>query len=389
MDSTTRVALQVADLSAGYHGVPVIDEISFTVPAQSITAVIGPSGCGKTTLLRCVAGLQPLLGGSVAIAEAGALRTVAGAKTFLPPERRSVGLVPQDGALFAHRSVAANIGFGLHRRRWNRTARRDRIDELLALTGLAELRDRSPSALSGGQRQRVALARALAPRPTIICLDEPFSALDAQLRATLRSQVREAILADAGTALLVTHDREEAMSIADEIVVLFSGAVRQVGSPQDIYAEPADLEVAHLFGRAADLPATASGDAATSPLGPVQLRRPATGEGRLLLRPGDLRHRADSPLNGIAVAAEFGGDLVYITASLPDGSRVHVATRPDRPPAIGEEFGIEVTGPVHFIAEQGAGRTVADTVSDNGRAPAGPAQPGSVSPPIGASTSPE
>lgn len=231
--------LALDGVSVAYGRRAAIEEVDVSVDEGSVTAVLGPSGCGKTTLLRAVAGLEPVVTGSIrlggAIVDDGTRR--------VPPERRGVGLVPQDGALFPHLSVRGNIGFGLP----DRATRGARVDELLDLVGLAEVADRRPAQLSGGQRQRVALARALAPSPVLIGLDEPFSALDAGLRARLREEVAGLLRRSGSTVLLVTHDPVEALVMADQVVVLIDGRVRQTGLPVDVCRSPVDIDVAALF----------------------------------------------------------------------------------------------------------------------------------------------
>ena len=197
-------------------------------------------GCGKTTLLRAIAGLEPVRSGTIEITVAGERKVLAGPGVHVPAQRRRVGLVPQDGALYAHLRVAENIGFGLRHNVFRKVGDTARVAGLLELTGLTELADRKPALLSGGQRQRVALAGRWRPADDHLPRRAVLSALDAHLRTTLRSQVRQMILADGAAALLVTHDPEEAMAVADQIVVLIDGEVRQVGTPREVYAEPAD-----------------------------------------------------------------------------------------------------------------------------------------------------
>jgi iron(III) transport system ATP-binding protein len=231
--------------------------VDLSVPRGSFAAILGPSGCGKSTLLKIIAGIDRQDAGEVWLAG-----TKLGADDLhLPPERRDIGIVPQEGALFPHMSVADNVGFGLRSWRANplspraRKARRERIDELLELVGLAEYAKRRPDELSGGQQQRVALARALAPSPKLVLLDEPFSALDAGLREELRLEVRELLRQTDTTAILVTHDQEEALSLADQVAVMRDGRVVQAGSPLEIYTRPADASVARFVGDAVLLPA--------------------------------------------------------------------------------------------------------------------------------------
>ena len=236
----TETMLSVAGVSVAYGDRTVLDDVNLDVPAGSITAVLGPSGCGKTTLLRAIAGLEPITAGTINIAG----ETVSDDRRRVAPEHRDVGLVPQDGALFPHLTVRRNIGFGLR----SRAGRNDRVEEMIALVGLGEVADRRPGKLSGGQRQRVALARALAPAPALIGLDEPFSALDAGLRTRLRSEVGRLLRQYGATALLVTHDPVEALALADQVVVLLDGRVRQTGTPEEVYVNPADDRVGELFG---------------------------------------------------------------------------------------------------------------------------------------------
>ncbi|HEY6531546.1 MAG TPA: ABC transporter ATP-binding protein [Acidimicrobiales bacterium] len=233
-------ALEVRGLTKRFGGVLALDHVDVVVPAGSITAVVGPSGSGKTTLLRLVAGFERPDAGTVAVGDT----IVAGAGRLVAPERRRVAIVPQEGALFPHLSVAANVGFGLPRGR----GKGPRVIECLELVGLAGYDKRRPDQLSGGQQQRVALARALAPHPSLIMLDEPFSALDAALRPQVRAEVVAALRADGATAVIVTHDRDEALSMADQVVVLLDGRVAQAATPATLYRAPASAEVAAFIG---------------------------------------------------------------------------------------------------------------------------------------------
>jgi iron(III) transport system ATP-binding protein len=259
-------ALSVSGATKAYGPVAALAGVDLSVATGTLVAVLGPSGCGKTTLLRCVAGLERLDAGRIEVAG----RQVAGPRTHLPAHRRRIALVPQEGALFPHLTVAGNVAYGL-----DRAARRGaRIEEVLTLVGLAEHRDRMPHQLSGGQQQRVALARALAPRPPLILLDEPFSALDAGLRAELRRDVRAALRADGATALLVTHDQGEALSLADSVAVMRDGQVVQTGTPAAVYRRPADVWVARFVGEAMLLTGTAHGGQAHTVLGSLPVEAP-------------------------------------------------------------------------------------------------------------------
>src|SRR5690606_5744440 len=210
---------------------------------------------------------------------------VAGSGVHVAPERRRVAIVPQEGALFPHLSVAGNIRYGLTRSQ----VRAGRVDEVLELVGLAGYGDRMPHQLSGGQQQRVAVARALAPRPPLVLLDEPFSALDASLRAELRHDVRQALRADGATAVLVTHDQGEALSMSDRVAVMRDGAVEQYGTPAEVYGQPVDAWVADFVGEAGLLPARADDAVAHPPLGPVACAGADRGEVTVLIRPEQVR----------------------------------------------------------------------------------------------------
>ena len=218
------------------------------MPSGAFASVLGPSGSGKTTLLRCVAGFERPDAGVITLRD----RELVSPTAFVRAYERGVGIVPQEGALFPHLTVWQNIGFGLVGR--SRRARRDRVKSLLDLVGSAGLGERRPDQLSGGQQQRVALARALAPEPALILLDEPFSALDAQLRAELREEVRDLLRSLGSTTLLVTHDQAEAMSLADHLVVMRGGRVVAAGDPRAVYDRPADAELGRFLGEALVMP---------------------------------------------------------------------------------------------------------------------------------------
>ncbi|MBW5486809.1 ABC transporter ATP-binding protein [Streptomyces bambusae] len=323
-------------------GAPVLDGLDLTVPGGSLAAVLGPSGCGKTTLLRVIAGFLKPDAGTVTVAG----RLLAGPGTHLPPERRRIGIVPQEGALFPHLSVARNVAFGLTGS--DRAARRARVEEMLELVGLAGYGPRMPHELSGGQQQRVALARALAPGPDLVLLDEPFSALDTSLRETVRAEVR-ALLRDSGaTALLVTHDQQEALSTADLVAVLNEGRVAQCAEPEELYHRPADPWVASFVGDAVFVPATAEDSTATTPLGRIPLAVPAgRREGLLLLRPEQLRLTtpAQAAAEGTVTEVRFHGHDALLTVTV-DGLPDPLAVRtpgpvPARP---GERVGLVVEG---------------------------------------------
>ncbi|MEW2474246.1 ABC transporter ATP-binding protein [Micromonospora gifhornensis] len=299
-----------------YGQVTALAGVDVRVPSGKLTAVLGPSGCGKTTLLRCLAGFERIDAGEILIDGS----RVAGGGRHLPAHRRNIAVVPQEGALFPHLSVADNVGYGL-----DRAARRsDRVEEVLTLVGLAGYGGRMPHQLSGGQQQRVAVARALAPRPSVVLLDEPFSALDAGLRAGLRHDVREALRADGATGVLVTHDQGEALSVADKVVVLRDGRVIQADAPTTIYREPVDAWVAGFVGDAVLLPAVVEQGSARTALGLLPVTGPVTdGPVTVLVRPEQVRVAAGSAgVTASVLRHDFHGHDALIGLRLADGTRI-------------------------------------------------------------------
>jgi iron(III) transport system ATP-binding protein len=352
--------LEVTGLTFAHDGAPVLHGAGLTVPAGTFAAVLGASGSGKTTLLRLVAGFERPAAGSITVGG----RQVAGAGVHVAPERRSVGVVPQEGALFPHLSVADNVGFGLDRAQ----RRGDRVREVLALVGLGGLAGRMPHELSGGQQQRVAVARALAPRPALVLLDEPFSALDSALRADLRADVRSAVRADGATAVLVTHDQQEALATADLVAVLRDGRVVQAAAPAVLYRAPVDLGVGRFVGESVVLPGTALDAGVRTALGVLTVAGPAPASGTevaVLLRPEQLVLTLDGDrpdaAAGRVLTAEFQGADSVVTVALdgavrPDpGAVVTVRERSvDRLP--GDRVRVAVTGPVRAFPRSGDGR---------------------------------
>ncbi|WOP18889.1 ABC transporter ATP-binding protein [Raineyella sp. LH-20] len=272
--------VRLSGVTAGYGRGAVLRGVDLTVAEGTTTAVLGGSGSGKTTLLRIIAGFLRPDAGQVVIGG----RTVAGPGVWVPPERRGIGYVRQEGGLFPHLTVAGNIAFGLP---WPRRRHRNRVLELLDLVGLpADLAERRPDQLSGGQQQRVALARALAPRPGLVLLDEPFSSLDTGLRAATREATARALRAAGATALLVTHDQDEALSFADEVAIMGAGRFRQVARPEVLYREPVDVEVASFLGDAVLLSGVADDGRVSCRLGVLPVGGDAlAGAVRVMIRP--------------------------------------------------------------------------------------------------------
>ena len=310
--------LSVSGLGKSFGMMPVVRDLTFEALPGEFVALLGPSGCGKTTTLRIIAGLERQDAGSVAIAGG----TVADDVTFVPPERRRIGMVFQDYALFPHMSVAKNIAYGLKRGKGST----ERVDEVLRLVGLHDLKDRAPAELSGGQQQRVALARALAPEPDLVMLDEPFSNLDQKLRVSVRREVKQ-ILAEAGTtAILVTHDQEEALSLTDRIVVMNHGRAEQVGPPEELYHRPATRFVAGFIGDAQFLRGRARDRIAHTILGDVPLVNEAQGPVDVLVRPEHVRLDRARPetsgCHGHVLSREYFGHHQLLTVGVADGATI-------------------------------------------------------------------
>ena len=255
--------LEIQALYKAFGNVQALKNVSVSLDAGNILAVLGPSGCGKTTLLRSIAGFATPDSGTIAIDG----QEVFGAGINVKPEHRKIGYVPQDGVLFPHLSVAKNIAFGLPKAQRSEA----RIHDMLDLVGMVGLGDRMPHELSGGQQQRIALARALAPAPSLVLMDEPFSALDAGLRASLREDVKHSLARIGATAIIVTHDQEEALSIADLVAVMRNGKCVQIDDPVSLYKRPADMEVARFVGEATVLQAPVMDGTVHSPFGQLPL----------------------------------------------------------------------------------------------------------------------
>lgn len=317
--------LELSDVTKAYGPEVAIEDLNLTVHEGELLTLLGPSGCGKTTTLRLLAGLERPTTGMVTIAG----EPVAGEEAFVPPEARDVGIVFQDFALFPHLSVAENIGFGLADR--STGERKKRVGELLDLVGLPGLGERRPDQLSGGQRQRVALARALAPEPAVLLLDEPFSNLDVRLRIAMREEVRSIIKEAGVTAISVTHDQEEAMSIGDRVAVMHDGRVAQVGNPTRVFQHPESRFVASFLGQAGFLSGEVRTDRVETGVGPIDLVQleglDDAYEGShvdVLVRPDDLRAAPveDNP-DGRIVHRQYSGPSFVYRVELDTGDVVH------------------------------------------------------------------
>ncbi|HHA1994212.1 TPA: ABC transporter ATP-binding protein [Enterobacter asburiae] len=305
--------LELTAISKSFSDVQVLDSLNLSVAPGSRTAIVGPSGSGKTTLLRILAGFETPDTGRIVMQG----RTLFDENNFVPAHLRRIGFVPQEGALFPHLNVADNIAWGLD---GTRHEKRQRVAALMEMVSLdRQLATHWPHEISGGQQQRVALARALAQRPSLMLLDEPFSALDTGLRATTRKATAD-LLAEAGVAsILVTHDQNEALSFATQVAVMRSGRFTQVGTPYDVYTRPVDEETALFLGDAVILPAQLAAGYAVCALGEVPTDNAhATGQGRVMMRPEQLRVTAcaahESPISILDV--DFTGQLSTLTLGL-------------------------------------------------------------------------
>lgn len=253
-----------------------VDDISLEVQPGELLCLLGPSGCGKTTVLRLLAGLERLDAGEIVIAG----KLMAGRGRHVPPEKRRVGMVFQDFALFPHLTVAENVAYGLNGRQDRRL-----VNQLLAMAGLEHCAQRWPHQLSGGQQQRLALIRALAPQPDVMLLDEPFSNLDQQLRRQLRHEVRSILMNAGATSIFVTHDQEEALSLADRVAIMWQGRLVQVGTPEEVYRYPAHRAIAEFLGEANFLPGRAAGGRVTCELGVFPAPAWLNGPVEVMFRP--------------------------------------------------------------------------------------------------------
>ncbi|MCZ7528122.1 MAG: ABC transporter ATP-binding protein [Acidimicrobiia bacterium] len=327
------------DLVKRFGTVLAVDHADLEVRAGELLALLGPSGCGKTTTLRLIAGFERPDAGRIVLAGS----EVAGAGTFVPPERRAIGVVFQDYALFPHLTVAENVGYGVR----DRQRRARRVAEMLDLVGLSPLAARHPHELSGGQQQRVAIARALAPEPAILLLDEPFSNLDAALRVQMRAEVRAILRAAGATAVFVTHDQEEALSLADRVAVMHAGRILQVDEPGRLYAEPADRFVATFVGDADLLRGRSDGREVVTPVGTLSLGEGApAGEVEVVLRPERVRLRLDGSGHAFVRDLTYFGHDQLVEVVLDGGQVLRSRMGPSRSFEPGDQVSVVVTGPV-------------------------------------------
>jgi iron(III) transport system ATP-binding protein len=328
------------DIHKAFGTNAVLKGFDLNVQPGSLVAIVGPSGSGKTTFLRIAAGFERADKGSLSLGD-----LVVDGESYVPPEARGIGYVPQEGALFPHLNVRRNVGFGLKRRD------RGRVDGLLELVGLSGLDRRYPHQLSGGQQQRVALARALAIKPRVVLLDEPFSSLDAGLRASVRNDVRDVLLERATTAVLVTHDQDEALSFADRVAILRDGRIVQEGNPGEVYRQPADAGVAAFLGQANLLTGQMLDGHVSCPLGALTVDDPPPSGATVtvLVRPEQVhlaQPTSGAGVTGTVVAREFYGHDAVLEVDVAGSPPVMVRTSGDSLPAVGDVVGLSVPTPV-------------------------------------------
>ncbi|MDG1489381.1 MAG: ABC transporter ATP-binding protein [Acidimicrobiales bacterium] len=282
----------------------ILNDVTISVGKGSRLVILGPSGCGKTTLLRAIAGLQPVSAGDIFIHE----DRVSGNSIDIPPEQRNIGMVFQDWALFPHLTVMQNVVFGLSRNQRKKPV--DAVYELLEMVGILDLADRYPASLSGGEQQRVALARSLAPQPTTVLLDEPFSSLDTGLRVELRQEVAELFKKLDITSVFVTHDQDEAFALGDQVAVMNNGKIIQQDKPSYLYQHPVNRWVASFVGEASTVPGRAVGQSAQTRLGDINLCFEMSGPVDVLIRPEEimLEGGADAEVTCVDF---FGHDTLY------------------------------------------------------------------------------
>jgi thiamine transport system ATP-binding protein len=321
--------LTVQDVTVRFEETLAVDHVSLELPRGEVLAVLGPSGCGKSTLLRAVAGLESLETGSVSYDGQDLAR--------VPTHRRGFALMFQDGQLFPHQSVGANVGYALRVRHRPRAEVAARVEELLELVGLPGHADRAPTTLSGGERQRVALARALAVEPRLLLLDEPLSALDRSLRERLAGDLRSILVSAGTTALLVTHDQEEAFAVADRMAVMRAGRVVQAGTLDEVWRSPVDGDVAAFLGYATVLDGPAAAAVLRAGGGSA-----CTGGAEVAMRRSALRVAEDGPLHGRVLEARVTPELLRLKVEVAGVGEVHAVAEQDSPVRVADEVRLSV-----------------------------------------------
>lgn len=314
-----ELAVQLNNISKRYGDVAAVRNVSISVQAQSILALVGPSGCGKTSVLRLIAGFEKADSGDITLAN----QLVHGPKVYVPPEKRGLGLVFQDYALFPHLTVFENVAFGLNRK--NKREFKEKANSSINLVGLGNKGNKYPHQLSGGERQRVALARALAPRPVLILLDEPFSNLDADRRLKMREEVRVILRSTHASAIFVTHDQEEALYMGDSLAVMNAGKIEQIGPPEIIFNRPQSRYVAEFMGATDFLPGVVAKDGIQTELGLLKQKTKAKigTHIELALRADDIEFSPKRASKSLILARHFRGASNFYRLRLPSGHLLH------------------------------------------------------------------
>ena len=333
--------LSIKDISVAYDDHIVVKNVSFELEVGQIGCLLGPSGCGKSTLLRAIAGLESISNGTICLEE----QHLSTPDFTQPPENRRIGLVFQDLALFPHLSIEDNVKFGL--KKWSTKEQHKRVKALLKLVGLEGMEKRYPHSLSGGQQQRIALARAIAPKPKLLLLDEPFSGLDAAMREELLPEVRNILLQEKVSALLVTHDQLEAFAMADVVAIMNSGEILQFDTPFNIYHEPNCRFVGDFIGRGKFLLAEIRDEfSVMSPLGILRSKKPhifSVGQQvEILIRPDDVLHDDDSDTHAEIVAKQFRGSHFLYQVKSSSGHLLYCFASSHHNHSIGESIGIKL-----------------------------------------------
>lgn len=345
-------SLDVSHLTVNFGERTVINDLSLSLKEGEIASLLGPSGCGKTTLLRAIAGLLQPREGTIRFGS----QLVGLSTVVLPPHKRRTGYVPQQGALFPHLTVAKNIAFGLDKKEFSAQQINETVSQMLALIGMSGFEKQTPTELSGGQQTRVALARALAVKPKIVLLDEPFSALDAELRNELRSEVVALLRAQGTTAILVTHDREEALVSSAKVVLMRDGKIAQYGTPEEVYESPISPSVAVSTGDALILNAQQSEDGSTRyaiSLTETFAKVEMISNGYIVIRPEEISVSKNSAvgIDGTLIQLDYYGHDAMLVIKLADSSeiiRARVAGPMDF--EVGDRVKVEHRGPIRFFA---------------------------------------
>ncbi len=331
--------LEVDQVSVAYDHNEIVNKVSFSLEKGEIGCLLGPSGCGKTTLLRSIAGFEPITHGTIKLCDA----IMSDSSYAMPPEKRNIGMVFQDFALFPHLTIEENISFGI--RHLNRTDKSKRVGQLLSLINLECYGSRYPHELSGGQQQRVALARGLAPKPDLLLMDEPFSSMDVDLREELAREVRDILKQENITAILVTHDQNEAFAMADNIGVINQGELLQWGSGYELYHEPATLFVADFIGQGVFIDGEVIDEnviktSLASLEGIVPKMCTPGCKVKVLVRPDDIVHDDCSPRKAKIKSRVFRGANHLFTLEMEDGTELLSLVHSHHNHEVGEELGI-------------------------------------------------